>query len=129
MALTIVLPCGFVMPRMPTFARPVSLITYGLRYEGSFPVFVSTTLVARNGNDASFARCARTSWPQSKSWLPTAIASYFMRVIAFVTASPLFAFEMNVPCHASPASTSSDRSGVARERSDRTCEATIAIPP
>src|SRR5206468_2629043 len=102
-ALTIVLPCGFVMPRMPTFARPVSLITYGLRYEGSFPVFVSTTLVARNGNDASFARCARTSWPQSKSWLPTAIASYFMRVIAFVTSSPLFAFEMNVPCHASHA--------------------------
>src|SRR5690348_8654030 len=56
------------------------------------------------------------------------MASYFMRVIALVTASPLFAFEMNVPCQASPPSTSSVRCG-ARARSRLTCAASDAMPP
>src|SRR2546428_7257900 len=88
----------------------------------------STTFVPRNGKVASFARCASPSWPQSKSWFPTAIPSYRMRLIAFVTASPLFAFEMNVPCQASPESRSSVRSG-ARARYAETWPASAAIPP
>src|SRR3989441_717231 len=51
-----------------------------------------------------------------------------MRLIAFVTASPLFAFEMNVPCQASPESRSSVRSG-ARARYAETWPASAAIPP
>src|SRR3989442_868312 len=50
-----------------------------------------------------------------------------MRLIAFVTASPLFAFEMNVPCQASPESKSSVRSG-ARARYAETWPASAAIP-
>src|SRR5438128_1819712 len=50
-----------------------------------------------------------------------------MRLIAFVTASPLFAFEMNVPCQASPESRSSVRSG-ARARYAETWPASAAIP-
>src|SRR5258706_960791 len=51
-----------------------------------------------------------------------------MRFMALVTASPLFAFEMNVPCHASPASMSSVRCG-ARARNAATCPASCAMPP
>src|SRR5512132_4051180 len=51
-----------------------------------------------------------------------------IRFIALVTASPLFAFEMNVPCHASPASMRSVRCG-ARARNAATCPASCAIPP
>ncbi len=51
-----------------------------------------------------------------------------MMLIAFVTASPLLAFEMKVPCQASPASTSSVRDG-ARDRKACTCPASCAMPP
>src|SRR6266699_7018751 len=51
-----------------------------------------------------------------------------MRFIAFVTASPLLAFEMNVPCQASPASINRVRCG-ARARNAATCPASWAMPP
>src|SRR5438552_10049111 len=51
-----------------------------------------------------------------------------MRFIAFVTASPLLAFEMNVPCQASPASMSRVRCG-ARARNAAICPASCAMPP
>src|SRR6266699_2222212 len=51
-----------------------------------------------------------------------------MRFIAFVTASPLLAFEMNVPCQASPASINRVRCG-ARARNAATCPASCAMPP
>ena len=51
-----------------------------------------------------------------------------MRLIAFVTASPLFAFEMNVPCQASPESRSTVCSGE-RARYAATWPASAAMPP
>src|SRR5439155_9923975 len=51
-----------------------------------------------------------------------------MRFIPFVTASPLLAFEMKVPCQASPASMSRVRCG-ARARNAATCPASWAMPP
>ena len=55
---------------------------YGFRYAGSFPVAVSTTLVARNGKLASLARFARTDLAQDH--IDTEVASVIMLAGAFV---------------------------------------------
>ena len=86
------------------------------------PVSLSIRLAARSGKRASRARCFRaprgSSWsvmgtgfgpagPKSNSWLPMAAAATSSALYAATMLAPSTRFDSSVPCHMSPASTTS----------------------
>ena len=76
---------GVVRPTTPTRTPPGAPIQDA--ENAGWPSVSRTMLAESHGNVATFRACSSSESPKSNSWLPSAMASYPMRLIAAIIGS------------------------------------------